>query len=311
MPDDDGHDIDPLQRVWSWLQRRAPHLAVIVAFVLASGTVLDWVFTGADNISKLMGILGIQSDHPDDLKKVVLKGQYPLEPLSAYFDVEFSMNDPMLGQYAQRVQAGIVTWLKKARDGRGPTADDLHDEKVLFSISVLTKSNPELLPEDNEGLVQQALFEDMTTLIFSEVNETKETEAASSTIRFMSMPPPMQDQIKTLPSAGKVSQSLELFADFQRHVFIKHVRCIDMPRLPFNSTALSALDLVGRRLTWESVTYSGDPNTKIVGVLTKIAVIFPFDQQDDDSDQKYISMNGNNSVLLTSTNLGLSQIVGK
>jgi hypothetical protein len=255
----------------------------------------------------------MRSDPQKELNLLILKGQYPLEPLSAYFDIEYKMSDPELSPYAARLQRGAVADLRKKREGRGPTSDDLQNEPFRFVISNFHQNGLNLEPGDvdGEGLVQQALLGDTTTLILADARETKDVVKAPTTIRFLCMPASMQDDIVTLPAAGRVQQTVELYADFQQRVFVKHVRCKSLPRLGPNATAKSAFDLIGRRLSWDSTTYGGG-DARIIGNLTKVAFIFPFSYAGDDYEQKYVLIpKGQTSIILSAEQLGLKDLLGK
>jgi hypothetical protein len=313
MPSDQNRtEADLLERCWRWLKRRAPRSAGIAALVLASAAVLDWVSTGFENVEKVGVWLGIRSDPQKDLALLIAKGQYPLEPLSAYFDVEFQMSDPEIVSYARRLQVGLVAWLRQMREGRGHTSDDLHDEDMLFVIRNIGRENPGLTPgaAAGEGLVKQALLDDGTMLIFSDARVTQNPENTATTIRFFCMPASMQDVFVTLPRVGDVEQKVELFADFKRRIFIKHVQCNNLPRLGPNSTARSAFDLVGRRLSLDSTTWSGDPRRYIVGNISKIAIVFPFNSHADDYEQRYIHIEpGEHNIVLDEERLGLKGLI--
>lgn len=314
MAGDDEHvKADPLESLWARIKRRAPRLAAIMAIMLAVAGLVDWFISGTENVQKVAILFRIRPDPQKELNLLILKGQYPLEPLSAYFDVEYQMTDPELLSYTARLQKGAVADLREKREGRGHTSDDLRDERFVFVVSNFHHNGLNLEPGDveGEGLVQQALSGDETVLILADTHETKDVLKAPTTIRFACMSASEQDAIVTLPAAGRVQQTIELYADFHRRVFVKHVQCKSLPRLGPNATAKSAIDLIGRRLSWDSTT-NGEGNARIIGNLTRIAFVFPFAYAADDHEQKYIQIpKGQTSIVLSAEQLGLKDLLGK
>ena len=146
-------------------------------------------------------------------------------------------------------------------------------------------------------------------LIFSRDQEKEEPDHiyAPTTIRFACMAPQYQGNIVTLPSFGKVEQAIDLYADFRRRAFIKHVRCINLPRLGPNSTAKSTLDFIGRQFSWTSAEVG-----LATGTLTKIAFVFPFSPTADDFEQPYIKItDGQTSTIFTARQLGFDQLLSE
>ena len=70
----------------------------------------------------------------------------------------------------------------------------------------------------------------------------------------MSAPEYYEMALVTMPRTGPMSQRVEVVADFSQRVFIKTIRSENPLRVDENGQINSALDLVGRRVTWSTRT---------------------------------------------------------
>ncbi len=303
-----AEDYDFLKRIWKNISTRMPKLAMILGVLFALVAALDWVATGSENFGKILSLLGVRADPQQAQQLLILKGQYPLEPLSAYFEIEYKMDDPALSSFATRFQEAEVAYFNPM-PREHPVSNDLKEFDALFIVWGVQHAGPQVLPGDNSGevIAKKTLLSDSTMMILSEEPINRNIDNFPiTTIRFLSMAPQEQGSIVTLPSFGKVEQAIEVYADFRKRVFIKRVRCKNLSRLGPNSTARSALDLIGRYFSWESSEVGLSQ-----GALTKIAFGFPFSPTDA-QDQQYITMpNQQVPLLLTAQQLGFAQLLSK
>jgi len=87
---------------------------------------------------------------------------HSLEPLTLAFDIEYSMDDPVLDAYAKRVQALIVSHLRQQRQGRGVTSDDLHEETGGSFLINNLPNNFQPGADSGDGKAHNTLLEDDT-----------------------------------------------------------------------------------------------------------------------------------------------------
>ena len=174
------------------------------------------------------------------------------------------MDQPELKVYSDRLQKDIVKFLRNSRGNRAPTSDDLANEDVEFIIS----NTQSWLPTETEDERNaRDLAEDNTVFVFASSRQKDGGE-----LRFMSTSPGIQDAIVTMPRHGDIKQHIELRADYKRRVFTKIVRCESPVRTGSDITSFSALDLIGRTLTWEDGVV-----TNLKWGLVSLALRFSYD----------------------------------
>ncbi|HJP93531.1 MAG TPA: hypothetical protein VJ875_16345 [Pyrinomonadaceae bacterium] len=235
------------------------------------------------------------------IQRQVVRAYYPLEPLTMFYELEYPMDQPALRKYADRVRADIVRWLRHERGDRGTTTDDLHDEDIEF---ILTAQTQKWKPGDADGeeSASKELLRDYTSFQFRQ-NENP----GDRTIVFSSIPADLQGVFVTMPSKGSIKQEIEVRADFLRRVFIKVVRSDNPIRTGNDTLAVSALDLVGRELTWRTF---GEAYLKPGPIwhLTRVAFKFPNDY-DQSKHLRYITVaQGVESVQITASAVGLAEL---
>ena len=233
------------------------------------------------------------------LDEQVLRAYYPLEPLYLSYKKEYPMMQPMLASYTERVRKDIVAMLRQDREGRGTTTDDLRNESVDF---VLSNPDSNLRPgsSPNEDLAAELLLQDDVMFKFSKLRAGKD-------ITFSSLDPRTVDVLVKLPSKGKLSQKIELAADFTRMVFIKTVEC-DNPMRTGNALAVSALDLVGRNMSWGPVFTRGD-GRKPAWNLTFFAIRFQNENDGGDFQNWTLIRPNQTNLELTPHLLGLDGVL--
>jgi len=227
---------------------------LIVILVIATITIVNPTATALNDIKVKLSSAEFAS----------LRGNYPLEPLELEFTIEYSMDQPQIRGYAERLRGDIVSYLRKARENRRQTSESLTDEKVLFVVS----NQPEWQPRmtDTERLARQ-LLEDNTEFHFRKHGASRDND-----LRLLSTSRGIADAIVTMKHHGEISQKIKLCADFSRRVFVKSVLCRSPVRTGSDVTSVSSLDLVGRELTWAQAVSS-----ELSWVLVSFAMRFSYD----------------------------------
>ncbi|TIS45804.1 hypothetical protein [Mesorhizobium sp.] len=198
----------------------------------------------------------------EQIPRLIARQSYPLEPLELFFSVEYPMDQPELKAYSERLQKDIVQYLRNSRGDNKSTSDDLANEDMDFIIS----NAPEWMPTQAEQEAQ-ALVEDNTAFVFLNTDQTN-----TSKLRFLSTSAGIQGVIVTMPKRGDIKQHIELQADYKRRVFIKVVRCENPVRTGEDITSFSALDLVGRTVSWKDGVV-----TNLKWTLASLALRFSYD----------------------------------
>jgi hypothetical protein len=234
---------------------------------------------------------------------LIERSSFPLEPLELLFTIEYPMDQPKLKDYTRRVQSDIVAYLRNAREGRGATSDNLADEKMLFVISNARDWQPKDDPAESAA---QAMLGDGTIFKFRDLSVNDDRS-----VRFLSGPPGLQGVVVMMKKQGDLVQKVELSADFQKRMFIKLVQCRNPIRSGSDVTAFSALDLVGRELTWEEGV-----TTNLTWNLVTFGLRFSYDYG---FSQNYtqlpigrqIEIHGNKAVKIVADNVGLASALGQ
>jgi hypothetical protein len=230
----------------------------------------------------------------------VLRAYYPLEPLFLSYKKEYPMEQPMLAGYTERVRKDIVVMLRGDREGRGHTSDDLRDEDVDF---VLSNPGSNLRPGTAKGEELAA-----SLLLADDVRFTFAAHGEGEKITFTSVDPGTADIIVKLPGKGELKQKIQLAADFKRMVFIKEVQC-DNPMRNGDRLAVSAVDLVDRKMSWDPFLMRGD-GRKPEWNLTSFAIRFQ-NENDGGFFQNVVLIEPNRmSLEVTPQLLGLRGVLG-
>ncbi|MER9183708.1 hypothetical protein [Mesorhizobium sp. M0767] len=196
------------------------------------------------------------------IPRLIARQNYPLEPLELLLSVEYSMDQPQLKAYAERLQKDVVKYLRHSRGNDASTSDDLANEDVEFNIS----NSPEWLPTQEESSARD-LMEDNTAFVLVSPDQDK-----TAVLRFMSTSADIQDAIVTMPKHGDIKQHIELRADYKRRIFTKVVRCENPVRTGSDITSFSALDLIGKTVSWEDGVV-----TNLKWTLVSLALRFSYD----------------------------------
>lgn len=232
------------------------------------------------------------------VQRQVVRAYYPLEPLTIFYEVEYPMNQPGLDKYADRVRADIVRYLREARSGSGRvTSDDLRDEEVQFILTNQEGWKPGDAPGEKKAkdvLLRRA------TMSF----KFKEAAPGTKELVFRSVPPDLQDMFVSLPSKGRVKQQIELVADFSRQIFVQKVRCETLTRAGNDRLSMSAIDLVGRNLTWDTVL-----DLESIWQLRSFALKFPYDYEDSTHIRRTAVSQATKQIQITANHLGLTEVL--
>jgi hypothetical protein len=235
--------------------------------------------------------------------RLLLRSSFPLEPVELFFTIEYSMDQAQLKNYAERLQSDIVIYLRAAREGRRPTSDDLAGEDVEFVIS----NEPGWQPANTDTeRAAYSLLQDNTSFVFNDPTLPDEQQ-----LRFLSTSPSIQESIVTMTRHGDLSQRVSLTADFGRRVFMKSVWCINPVRTGSDLAASSALDLIGRTLTWRASPDS-DLEWTLFGFEMRFSYDYGFGQLGGTSAPgRSIHVSGRRSVEVTGDHVGLTDVLNR
>jgi hypothetical protein len=221
-----------------------------------------------------------------------LRPSVPLEPLSIVYELEYPMDQPKLSAYVSRLENDIPEDLRKLESPRSPILD--RDEGIPLSGENESKKwRPGDAP--NEGEAVKILLEDYTEFSF---DEDYGGGARRLDYACVSQPRAALAIRPVLPATFK--QRIELSADFKRRKIIKRVRCDNMIRTDTQTVDRTAVDLIGRRLSWETLIRDNGKRR-----LMTLALIFPF-APSYDPYLKYLHPDpAGNSFRMTAADLGL------
>jgi hypothetical protein len=256
--------------------------------VVLGGLIVSALITGVIQTGEFVEKRQEAADQLVQSQEVLMgveRNVYPLQPLSMWFELEYSMKDPALSSYAVRLQKAIADNFRSHGKAALLNNDGVPTENGW-------KLNMDSFPKDfgpgtnaGDGNAAKILEQDDTGFLF--VNPKP-----GPTIEFLSCDPNVADAIEKFPSEQKISQTITGWPSYKRRVFVKHVVVKNAVRLGDDTFARGAVDLVGRIMTWRS--HSDVPS----GQLTKFSLRFPFDY---DIDSQFFTR-------MTSVSQGPSQI---
>ncbi len=236
----------------------------------------------------------------EQIPRLIARQSYPLEPLELLFSIEYSMDQPALTAYSDRLQSDIVKHLEDTRGNNAPTPGDLANEGMEFIIS----NSPEWLPTqiDQERSAHD-LVGDNTVFVF-----VSPEQKVPSELRFMSTSERIQDAIVTMPKRGTIKQHIKLLADYKRRVFTKVVRCENPVRTGSDISSFSSLDLVGRTLSWKDGAGS-DLKWSLASLALRFSYDYGFGQNSTRlPPDRYIEIKTSGAVI-EAENVGLEFLV--
>ncbi len=238
----------------------------------------------------------------EKLPVLIAKNSFPLEPIELFFELEFSMDQPELSNYASRVQKSIVNYCNEKREIiGGATIETLENEEGLFALSNVDDWKPN--DSNEEKVARDILFQDASRFTFrpNVLDGMRE-------IVFKSVAPEDVNAYVSMPRLGEAKQKIEILADFKARVFIKNVRATNPLRTGSDAISVSAFDIVGSSMEWKK-------EELIDGKLTKFAMRFAYDYG---FSQNYSRLPPGRELNLTAvpivvdaTNVGLQDIINE
>lgn len=257
-------------------QRR---LAVEVGTVQEKTTqALDAIDRGVQQLASLNAGMKVSLEQQRRIRHQVLRPFYPLEPLTIEFETTFSMDARELSGYARRLRATV-----RDRD--------------VFDVSTVAGGPPDIAK--GESLAHELLFEDNTRFIFS----FGTGPLAKNRVVLSSVPPSYATRLIPMPRKGELRQTIEIRADFGNRLFTKYVRCENPLRTGEDTLAMSALDLIGRRMTYDTIWTNRYP----VGQVRQLTLIFGYESS---LYKRYIAIPLETSAaVITADHLGLSEVL--
>ena len=236
----------------------------IFGVLISAGAQVFQVFDVLESSRKNQERQVLLTSRLENITYQAVRQYYPLEPVTFVFVLEYPMDQPYLSDFAEEVREKIHGYLVEQRDGRRETDPSLEGENVIFRLS----SRDDWLPTDREAHFN--LMEDSTSFSFSQGPDAKD-------LRFLSAPEGYQDIIVSRPSDEVPSQDITLFADFDRHVFLKEVTSRNPLRMGDDLASVSAMDIVFGQMTWSAGASIMPEDANAKWNLQKFGFIFPFD----------------------------------
>lgn len=229
--------------------------------------------------------------------ELIERSQFPLEPIEMHFRIVYPMKSIHLASYSQRLRKDIVSYLKRSREDRKPTADDLKGENVLFIITNLKDWLPQE-DEENEKIAAQILLRDSSAFDFC-----KPDEQPDFCLRLLSADSSHEGVFVTTRRLGQVAQTITAYADFDKECFIKEVRVVHPFRTGKNISCISSLDLVGRSLKWKFETWI--PEAKLARFAMRFSYDLGFAHNTDIPSTRDVDLSGD-VAQISRTNIGLT-----
>jgi hypothetical protein len=220
----------------------------------------------------------------DQLRLWQLRDHFRLEPLTIYFEREYSMDDPALAADTEKIEEKITV----------PAGE----------ISMLQFDQDFLLSAYSQ------LSKDSTLFRFSAANEER--------IDFACIPSSEKGEVwRSLVERSTPGENIGLKADFAKRTITQRVYC-ENPGRAGDLISISAIDLIGRMLEWRDSRddwWSYRPSKKSPGRITVIRLNLSYDLVwqtwlEWDSSPRDIRPNkGQERVKIRAEHLGLSGVL--
>ncbi|WP_420346550.1 hypothetical protein [Pelagibius sp.] len=273
----------------------------LIGVLISGGAQLFQIFDVIESSRKNQERQEQLTDRLENISYQAVRQYYPLEPVALVYVLEYPMDQPFLSEYADVVGKKIYDYLVEQRQGRGATDPSLKNEDVIFRLS----SNEDWLPSTREARFN--LLEDSTSFTFTMPTDDRE-------LRFHSARKGEEEIFVSLPLKGTPQQEITLFADFDRRVFLKEVTSQNPLRTGDDLAAVSALDLVGRRMDWASGASIMPEEANSNWYLKKFGFIFPFDYAERSTSRQINSTrawgipDGDMSYIIGPGDVGLADV---
>lgn len=294
FPDTKSVDSGRLTRKGRWLL-----VAAIGGLALSGGGQITQMFDARATAEATRKRNEDTATRLERIPLLIQRSSFPLEPIELLFTLEYPMDQPNLKQYAERVRSDIVAHLRKARQGRGATSDDLADEDIIFMISNVKDWQPQDNEQERAG---RWLMEDGTSFYFEAGGPEKRI------LKLTAGPPSIEGNVVAMPRRGDLVQKIELAADYKKRIFLKSVVTRNPIRSGSDVSAFSALDLIDRHLTWKEGAV-----TNLTWRLGSFAMRFSYDYGFSQNylqlpSKRTIEFSGQ-AIVVTADNVGLADVV--
>jgi hypothetical protein len=179
----------------------------------------------------------------EQLQEVMIRSEFPLEPLELQYSFRYSMTDPRIADYVERVRREILEYLTKHPDSshRSPS-DELRGRKWY-----LTDPDQEWKPRLNspDRMAASLLLSDRTIFALEDTGRgfNNRIELGCTTDPRLGSRP---------SSSGKLDLTISLVAFFADGYIEKLVTCIN-PFIGGNDVVVSSIDLLGRKVMWDEL----------------------------------------------------------
>ncbi|WDH20646.1 caspase family protein [Pseudomonas chlororaphis] len=241
------------------------------------------------------------------LSRLVAREKYPIYPNEVFYEIIYPMDQPELKVYVERVQKAIVAYLKDQREGRGYTSDDLSNEDSIFKLSSFEDAfsrHYSFEPIKEDGLASHLLW-DATNFSFQRSDGQK--------VVLSCMSPGVSSLILKMTQQDEVQQNIYLWADFKSRVITKYVWCKNLVRTGDDTTSFSAVDLIGRTLTWTVGTPIRPFNWSLKSMQIRFNYDYGFGQRRGSPSERakpgrLIEPNGQASVVISKEQVGLDGV---
>jgi hypothetical protein len=244
------------------------------------------------------------------LSRLVAREKYPIYPNEVFYEIIYPMDQPELKGYVERVQKAIVAYLKDQREGRGYTSDDLSSEDSIFQLRSFEDAlnrHYSFEPDSSnneDGLASHILW-DSTYFTFKKSDGQK--------VVLSCMSPGESSAIVKMTQQDEVQQKIFLWADFKSRLITKYVWCKNLVRMGDDSTSFSAVDLIGRTLTWTADTPIRPFNWVLKSMQIRFNYDYGFGQRSSYPSERakqgrLIEPNGQTSIVITKEQVGLDGV---
>lgn len=207
------------------------------------------------------------------LQYQTLRLSYPLEPLEIFYEVEYSFDRPILGQYASILQESIMKEINSKRKYYNQIKN-LLDYKDIN----LTKDYSTYLPQNkqDEAIIRQLFFSNDMELHIIDKNGLE-----------IIILPTVDDKFELISFPESVE--FQVYVNFAKRTFTKFVHSKKPKRIGNDNLAISSIDLIDRKIKWSF-------RTLLISKLNRIGFKFKYDLYNSDFN-RFIEIDENSDIL--------------
>lgn len=226
-----------------------------------------------------------------------LKQAYPLEPVKLVYSISIPMDQEIFEDYLARIQPLLYEyWLQHPWPrNKGVTVSKDLSNVPAVNLNFREEWLPTEISNDTDFSQygeREAAFILLQDAIAFEFRNSK-SEDDTDDIVLGSAYDELASVLLTLPRDHASNQKVRLGADFKTRQFNLYVETEYAIRIGGNTSAVSALDLVCREMSWERIESSGHD-----WFLTRFALVFPNDY-DDAQKYRYVEIpTGETSIII-------------